>query len=70
MDRDTYLARLRPLLPEIGDRAVACEQLRRVPADTFKSFQQLGRVLAERRADGARVFRMDDRSPYSSYRCS
>lgn len=46
MDRDTYLAGLRPLLPAIADRAVACEQLRRVPDDTFKAFNQAGLLRA------------------------
>jgi 3-hydroxy-9,10-secoandrosta-1,3,5(10)-triene-9,17-dione monooxygenase len=46
MEPDVYLDRVRSLLPEIRERAPACETLRRLPDETFKSFQETGLLRA------------------------
>ena len=42
MTAEEYLARVRALLPAIRDRASHAEQLRRMPDETFKEFQEAG----------------------------
>lgn len=46
MDRDTYLERVRELIPGIRERAATCETLRRLPDETFKEFQEAGLLRA------------------------
>ncbi len=46
MNHDSYLARVRTLIPGIRERAAACEQLRRLPDETFKEFQEAGLMRA------------------------
>jgi 3-hydroxy-9,10-secoandrosta-1,3,5(10)-triene-9,17-dione monooxygenase len=46
MNRETYLANVRALIPALRERAPACEALRRVPDETFKEFQSLGLLRA------------------------
>jgi 3-hydroxy-9,10-secoandrosta-1,3,5(10)-triene-9,17-dione monooxygenase len=46
MDPDAYLERVRALIPGIRERAAACEQLRRLPDETFKEFQLSGLLRA------------------------
>jgi 3-hydroxy-9,10-secoandrosta-1,3,5(10)-triene-9,17-dione monooxygenase len=46
MDHHTYLKRVRTLIPGIRERAAACEQLRRLPDETFKEFQEAGLLRA------------------------
>ncbi len=41
-----YLDRLTPLLPAIRQRASDCEELRRLPDETFKEFQEAGLLRA------------------------
>src|SRR5438309_9109182 len=51
---DDYLARVRALLPAVGERAVRAEQLRRLPDETFKDFQAAGlfRCIQPKRYEG------------------
>lgn len=46
MEHGAYLERVRGLIPGIRERAVACEQLRRLPDETFKEFQEAGLLRA------------------------
>lgn len=46
MDRDSYLERVRALIPGIRERAADCEALRRLPDETFKEFQEAGLLRA------------------------
>src|SRR2546426_9603484 len=54
MTSDDYLARVRALLPALRERAVHAEQLRRLPDETFKDFQEAGlfRCLQPKRYGG------------------
>src|SRR6267142_7182870 len=54
MTPDDYLARVRALLPAVGERAVRAEQLRRLPDETFKDFQAAGlfRCIQPKRYEG------------------
>lgn len=54
MTPEEYLARVRALLPALRERAVHAEQLRRLPDETFKDFQEAGlfRCLQPRRYGG------------------
>ncbi|MCP4226359.1 MAG: flavin-dependent monooxygenase, partial [Actinomycetia bacterium] len=42
MDHDTYMDRVRALLPAVRDRAEECERRRRIPEQTFKEFKEAG----------------------------
>ena len=42
MTPEEYLHRARALIPAIRERAPSMEQLRRLPDDTFKEFQEAG----------------------------
>lgn len=46
MDHATYLERVRALIPDIRERAAACEDLRRLPDETLKAFQEGGLLRA------------------------
>jgi 3-hydroxy-9,10-secoandrosta-1,3,5(10)-triene-9,17-dione monooxygenase len=46
MTPETYLARVRDLLPALRERAAEAEKLRRLPDETFADFQQLGLLRA------------------------
>lgn len=46
LDHASYLERARSLLPSLRERAAACEQLRHLPDETFKEFQELGLLRA------------------------
>jgi len=54
MTPETYLQRVRALLPALRDRAVHAEQLRRLPDETFADFQEAGlfRCLQPKRYGG------------------
>jgi 3-hydroxy-9,10-secoandrosta-1,3,5(10)-triene-9,17-dione monooxygenase len=54
MTPDAYLARVRALLPTLRARAAHAEQLRRLPDETFKDFQEAGlfRCLQPKRYEG------------------
>src|SRR2546426_12696851 len=54
MTPETYLQRVRALLPALRDRAVHAEQLRRLPDATFADFQEAGlfRCLQPKRYGG------------------
>src|SRR3989442_4747525 len=54
MTSETYLERVRALLPALRDRAVHAEQLRRLPDATFADFQEAGlfRCLQPKRYGG------------------
>jgi len=54
MDDETYLRAARQLSHAIRNRAAACESLRRLPDDTFESYQRSGllRALQPRRWGG------------------
>ena len=54
MTPEEYLARARALLPAIRERAPYAEQLRRLPDETFKEFQEAGlfRAIQPQRYDG------------------
>jgi alkylation response protein AidB-like acyl-CoA dehydrogenase len=54
MTPDEYLERVRALLPTLRERALHAEQLRRLPDETFKDFQEAGlfRCLQPRRYGG------------------
>lgn len=54
MNDQAYLARVRALLPVLRERAAYAEQLRRLPDETFKDFQESGlfRCLQPRRYGG------------------
>jgi 3-hydroxy-9,10-secoandrosta-1,3,5(10)-triene-9,17-dione monooxygenase len=54
MTSDEYLARVRELLPALRERAVHAEQLRQLPDETFKDFQEAGlfRCLQPKRYEG------------------
>jgi len=54
MTSETYLQRVRALLPALRDRAVHAEQLRRLPDATFADFQEAGlfRCLQPKRYGG------------------
>ena len=46
MDHDAYLERVRALVPTLRERAPSCEQLRRLPDETFKELQESGLMRA------------------------
>lgn len=46
MDREEYLERVRSLLPGLRSRASECEQMRRLPDESFKEFQEAGLLRA------------------------
>jgi 3-hydroxy-9,10-secoandrosta-1,3,5(10)-triene-9,17-dione monooxygenase len=54
MTPETYLERARALLPSLLERATCTEQLRRLPDETFKDFQEAGlfRALQPKRYAG------------------
>lgn len=54
MTADEYLARVRSLLPALRERVPYAEQLRRLPDETFKDFQEAGlfRCLQPKRYGG------------------
>src|SRR5215831_12551107 len=54
MTPETYLARVRSLLPALRERADRAEQLRRLPDETFADFQEAGlfRCLQPKRYGG------------------
>ena len=54
MTPETYLERVRALLPTLRERALRAEQLRRLPDETFKDFQEAGlfRCLQPKRYEG------------------
>src|SRR5439155_14945750 len=54
MTPETYLQRVRALLPSLRERAVPAERLRRLPAETFADFQEAGlfRCLQPKRYGG------------------
>ena len=54
MTPETYLERVRALLPALRDRAAHAERLRRLPEETFKDFQETGlfRCLQSKRYGG------------------
>jgi 3-hydroxy-9,10-secoandrosta-1,3,5(10)-triene-9,17-dione monooxygenase len=54
MTPEDYLARVRALLPALGKRSAYAEQLRRLPDETFKEFQEAGlfRCLQPKRYGG------------------
>jgi 3-hydroxy-9,10-secoandrosta-1,3,5(10)-triene-9,17-dione monooxygenase len=54
MTPEEYLGRVRELLPVVRERALRAEQLRRMPDETVKDFQQAGlfRCLQPKRYDG------------------
>lgn len=54
MTPETYLERVRALLPTLRERVLRAEQLRRLPDETFKDFQEAGlfRCLQPKRYDG------------------
>src|SRR6266446_2129706 len=54
MTSDDYLARVRALIPVLRERAVHAEQLRRLPDETFKDFQEAGlfRCIQPKRYEG------------------
>ena len=54
MTPEEYLKRTRDLLPAIRERAAHIEQLRRLPEETFKEFQEAGlfRALQPKRYGG------------------
>ena len=54
MTPETYLERVRALLPALRNRADHAERLRRLPEETFKDFQEAGlfRCLQSRRYGG------------------
>jgi 3-hydroxy-9,10-secoandrosta-1,3,5(10)-triene-9,17-dione monooxygenase len=54
MTPEEYLDRARALLPALRERALYAEQLRRLPDETFKDFQEAGlfRAIQPRRYDG------------------
>src|SRR5688500_5484694 len=54
MTPDAYLERVRALLPTLRERAVYTEQLRRLPDETVKEFQEAGlfRALQPQRYGG------------------
>jgi 3-hydroxy-9,10-secoandrosta-1,3,5(10)-triene-9,17-dione monooxygenase len=54
MTPESYLARVRALLPALRERAAQAEQLRRLPDETVKDFQEAGlfRALQPRRYGG------------------
>jgi 3-hydroxy-9,10-secoandrosta-1,3,5(10)-triene-9,17-dione monooxygenase len=54
MTPETYLERARALLPALRERALYTEQLRRLPDETFKEFQEAGlfRALQPKRYGG------------------
>src|SRR5438876_10841620 len=60
---DDYLARVRALLPAVGERAVRAEQLRRLPDETFKDFQAAGlfRCIQPKRYEGYELDRSEER---------
>jgi 3-hydroxy-9,10-secoandrosta-1,3,5(10)-triene-9,17-dione monooxygenase len=57
MDRDEYLGRVRALVPAIRERAARTEELRRLPDETFKEFQEAGlfRALQPERWGGYEI---------------
>ena len=54
MTPEAYLDRVRSLLPVLRERASYAEQLRRLPDETFKDFQEAGlfRCLQPKRYGG------------------
>ena len=54
MTPETYLERVRALLPVLGERAAHAERLRRLPEETFNDFQEAGlfRCLQSKRYGG------------------
>src|SRR2546428_2106648 len=54
MTPETYLQRVRALLPSLRERAVPAERLRRLPDETFADFQEAGlfRCLQPKRYGG------------------
>src|SRR4051812_12688047 len=54
MTPEDYLERVRSLLPALAERARRCEELRRLPDETFADFQELGllRALQPKRHGG------------------
>ena len=54
MTPETYIERVRALLPVLRERAADAERLRRLPAETFSDFQETGlfRCLQSRRYGG------------------
>src|SRR5579871_4190626 len=54
MTPETYLERVRDLLPAVRERAADAEKLRRLPEETFADFQQAGlfRALQPKRYGG------------------
>ena len=54
MTPETYLDRVRALLPALRERAARAEQLRRLPDETFADFQEAGllRALQPKRYGG------------------
>ena len=54
MTPETYLARVRSLLPALRERADQAERLRRLPDETFADFQEAGlfRCLQPKRYGG------------------
>src|SRR2546427_12162753 len=57
MTSETYLKRVRALLPALRERAVQAERLRRLPDETFTEFQDAGlfRCLQPKRYGGYQV---------------
>jgi 3-hydroxy-9,10-secoandrosta-1,3,5(10)-triene-9,17-dione monooxygenase len=65
MTPETYLARVRALLPALRERAVPAEKLRRVPDETIADFQEAGlfRCLQPKRYGG---FELDPATLYQA----
>jgi len=65
MTPETYLERVRSLLPALRERAAGAEQLRRLPDETFKDFQESGafRCLQPRHHGG---YELDPRTFYQA----
>jgi 3-hydroxy-9,10-secoandrosta-1,3,5(10)-triene-9,17-dione monooxygenase len=65
MDREAYLDRVRSVIPGLRERAAVCEELRRLPDETFKEFQEGGlmRVVQPKRWGG---FELDPLTLYQA----
>src|SRR2546428_13944105 len=65
MTPETYLQRVRALLPSLRERAVPAERLRRLPDETFADFQEAGlfRCLQPKRYGG---YELDSATPYQA----